>query len=70
MAIISNDLIPCPELFASFESAALFTDDLIEELPLICVLANTDGAVIRINSFGEEFSTGKKSDMVKIILPS
>ncbi|SMF57899.1 PP2C family protein-serine/threonine phosphatase [Pseudobacteriovorax antillogorgiicola] len=64
MAIIPNDLIALYELFASFESAALFTDDLIEELPLICILTNVEGQIIRINSYGEEYFYRKKYDVV------
>ena len=64
MSIIPNELIALYELFNSFESAALFSDDLIEDLPLICILANKDGKVIRVNRFAEEFSYRKKNETV------
>ena len=64
MAIIPNELIALYELFNSFESAALFSDELIEDLPLICILADKSGRVIRVNSFAEDFTFRKKNEIV------
>lgn len=70
MSIIPNELMAFYELIHSFESAALFSDDVIEEIPLICILADKGGQVIRINRFAEEFFFKKKSEVVGRSVPS
>lgn len=69
MKIIQNSFTSVYDLFAAFEAASLFADELLEELPLIFLLTNVNGEIVRANACCEDYFELPKRDILGKRLP-